>query len=77
VGQGDCAAKIDNQSHIGGLSLVPATGLNLTDFRYVANPGKVGPTADTAAGVAIHSEYDGAGEEFYCHAGRWLYRVFH
>ena len=77
VGQENCPAQIRGQTHIGGLSLIPLADLNVAQFRYLEDPKKLAPTTEPTAGMAIRSEYDGVGTEFYCHDGKWLYRRFH
>ncbi len=76
VGQGTCPARISNQGHIGGLSLVYRSDLKLSKFRVLATPAVTGPPSQLLEGVAIQSEYDGVGAIYYCHDGRWLVYQF-
>lgn len=71
----DCPAKIAWWNYPGGLSLDRRTKQSLAYFHYVNNPNEQGPANTQTTGTTIVSDYDGVSVRFYCHSGRWLYRI--
>ena len=72
-----CPATISWQNYPGGLTLWRDEKVSLSNFWYRDNPQQHGPPDVVTDGPIIHSEYDGAGADFYCHDGTWLARQFH
>jgi hypothetical protein len=76
VGQGGCAPRIRNQTHIGGLSLVTGYKSPLSSFSRVGIQSQKGPADVRVSAPVIRSEYDGVVVEYYCHRGAWFERAF-
>lgn len=78
VGQSNkCPGAISWQNYPGGLSVVRDERMKLSEFFYRDNVREHGPANSFTKGPILRSEYDGTGEYFYCHAGRWLVQQFH
>lgn len=78
VGQANkCPAAIPWQNYPGGLSVIRGQKRKLSDFSYRDNVRERGPANSYTKGPMLRSEYDGTGEYFYCHEGRWLVQQFH
>ena len=76
VGQGGCAARIRNQTYIGGLSLVTGYKSPLSSFSRVGDLSHNGPADARVSGPVVRSEYDGVAVEYYCYRGIWFERAF-
>ena len=72
-----CPRSVSGQNYPGGLRILRDERLPLTAFLYRDDPRLSGPADGFTNGPVIESRYDGAGERFYCHAGRWLFQQFH
>jgi hypothetical protein len=70
-----CPQEIPSVNPAKGLSLSPRSSLN--GFVYLDNPKDSPPRGEYMKYNAIKSEYDGAGEIFYCYKGRWVVKTFH
>jgi len=78
VGQRNkCPAAISWQNYPGGLSVIRGGKMKLSGFFYRDNVRETGPANSYTKGPILRSEYDGTGEHFYCHEGRWLVQQFH
>lgn len=74
---GELDSHFSWHNYPGGLSLAEQANWELSDFHFVDDPHKTGPSGVVTQYRPIQDEYDGAITLFYRHEGRWLYRMFH
>ena len=77
VEKGRVVAAIPWEVFPGGLSRQETTGDLLSDFRYVDDAKRRGPSGKRTEYPALRSEYDGVVTLFYRYDGQWLYQLSH
>ena len=70
-----CPARIEWWNPPRGLSVHTMTSIDLSQFRYVSDARRPGPTVTVPRRRVITSEYDGVQDTFLCYRGTWLVRM--
>lgn len=60
----------------GGLTLRKIAAA-LSEFRYLEDKDRRGPSTGKTSRIAVVSSYDGVEAIFYCYESKWLYTVRH
>jgi len=71
---GGCTSRIEGQDFAGGLSVIRDLKEPLDWYWNMQDKKKLGRPGQMTAGPGIRSLYDGTGNIFYCHEGKWLAR---
>lgn len=71
-----CPSFVEWQEFPRGLSLFEDEDMSLMGFSYMDDRTEVSPEARTRY-RPLRAEYDGNETLFYCHDGRWTYRIRH
>lgn len=71
---GGCPSQIENQDFAGGLSVVRDLSDLLDSYWNMQDRKPVGLPGQTTKGPGVRSLYDGTGNIYYCHDGKWVAR---
>lgn len=72
-----CPQELVWGNYPGGLDVYRVRGESLSEFRYLDSPKTAGPPRSTMLHDGIRSTSGGVTVTFYCHHGRWLFRIRH
>jgi hypothetical protein len=71
---GGCPSRIEGQDFVGGLSVIQSLNDPLEWYWNMQDQKPVGKPGQTTKGPGIQSLYDGTGNIYYCHEGKWVAR---
>lgn len=71
---GGCPNRIEGQDFVGGLSIIRNLNDPLEWYWNMHDQKPVGKPSQRTNGTGIQSIYDGTGNIYYCHEGKWVAR---
>lgn len=71
---GGCPNLIVGQDFAGGLSVIRDLRESLDAYWNMRDQNPVGKSGQITSGPGIQSQYDGTGNIYYCHEGKWIAR---